>query len=211
MTARPQSHLFTLAAKYRCRKIGLYGGSFNPVHVGHIHVAKAALRTLGIDEVWMMISPGNPLKDRSDLASFADRLAGVQRITNNHPHIHASTIEQDLGIHYSVDTLSQLTQGLPNTQFFWLIGADSLASFHQWRDWCKIAEMLPIAVFDRPLYDNASLKSPFARKLAKHRVAYQHLSEKTLPAWSFVRIPRHKASATKIRNDVKSERRSQNG
>ncbi len=195
--------LHGLARKYAGLTVGLYGGSFNPCHAGHGHVAKEAIKRLKVDSLWMMVSPGNPLKEKSgDMAPMKDRVNSLR------PHIHdpkiiISTIENDLGTKYTIDTIEKLIKIMPLTKFIWIMGADSLATFHHWKDWQKIAQKLPIAIFDRPSYSMAGLASKFACKFKRFRVPLNRLctarTKAEMPRWSFVTIPRHPATATDIR------------
>jgi nicotinate-nucleotide adenylyltransferase len=135
---------------------GLLGGSFNPAHAGHRHISLSAIDALGLDEVWWLVSPGNPLKaDATDMAPLAARLASARR-TARHAPIRPSAIEQRLGTRYTVDTLAKLVRRYPDRRFIWLMGADNLAQFHRWRQWRRIARTVPIAVIARPGYDRRS-------------------------------------------------------
>jgi len=135
---------------------GLLGGSFNPAHLGHRRISLFALEALGLDEMWWLVSPGNPLKDRAkDMAPLAARLASARAAARRAP-IRPTAIEARLGTRYTVDTLRRLVRLYPNRRFIWLMGADNLAQFHRWRDWRKIARMVPIAVIARPGYDRSA-------------------------------------------------------
>ena len=134
------------------KRIGLLGGSFNPAHGGHRSISLFAREALGLDEVWWMVSPGNPLKPAKDMAPLAARLAHAQDMTRRAP-IRATAIEQSLGTRYTYDTLRALKKRYPRHQFIWLMGADNLQQFGQWKNWRGIAGILPIAVIARPGYD----------------------------------------------------------
>lgn len=189
-----------LAARSRGRIIGLYGGSFNPAHSGHVHVAKEALKRLGLDEVWFLVSPGNPLKPTSGMAPYEARLQSLKMVVDDHPKMVVSELETLLGTRYTVDSVRALTYELPGTNFVWLMGADNLVSFDRWHQWEKIAESLPIAVFDRTGYALSGFASGLARRFAKFRTSPEHFDATRTPHWTFVTIPRHPASATEIRN-----------
>jgi nicotinate-nucleotide adenylyltransferase len=132
---------------------GLLGGSFNPAHRGHRHVSLSAIRALDLDELWWMVSPGNPLKaGASDMAPLAARLASARSMARRAP-IRATAIEARLGTRYTIDTLTHLVRRYPNRRFIWLMGADNLAQFPRWKDWRRIAALVPIAVIARPGYD----------------------------------------------------------
>jgi nicotinate-nucleotide adenylyltransferase len=134
-------------------RIGLLGGSFNPAHGGHRAISLFAMDALGLDEVWWLVSPGNPLKPASGMAPLPARLARAQRVARRAP-IRATAIERDLHTRYTVDTLRALTRRYPRNRIIWLMGADNLAQFSQWRDWRGIARQMPIAVIARPGYDD---------------------------------------------------------
>ncbi len=134
-------------------KIGLLGGSFNPAHGGHRAISLFAAKALGLDEVWWLVSPGNPLKPKAGMAPLPARLAHAQRIARRVP-IRATAIEARLGTRYTVDTLRALRRTYPRNRFIWLMGSDNLAQFVQWKDWRGIARQMPIAVIARPGYDD---------------------------------------------------------
>ena len=130
-------------------RIGLYGGSFNPPHAGHRHVSLLALKRLRLDRIWWIVTPGNPLKDPGELATTAARVAEARRLAS-HPHIDVTSFEEEIGARYTIDTLAFLRRRFPNVHFVWIMGADNLATFHRWRGWRSIAQLMPIAVIDRP-------------------------------------------------------------
>jgi nicotinate-nucleotide adenylyltransferase len=138
---------------------GILGGSFNPAHRGHRGISLLALRELALDEVWWLVSPGNPLKSDDGMAPFAARLASARDIARHAP-IRATGIEARLGSRYTADTLRVLVRRYPHRRFVWLMGADNLAQFHRWREWRTIARTLPIAVIARPGYDDDALRAP---------------------------------------------------
>ncbi|HIQ18268.1 MAG TPA: nicotinate-nucleotide adenylyltransferase [Novosphingobium capsulatum] len=138
---------------------GLLGGSFNPAHGGHRRVSLFALRALGLDEVWWMVSPGNVLKPSAGMASLPARYASASREARRAP-IRVTAIERELGTVYTVDALRALVRRYPRRRFIWLMGADNLAQFHRWKDWRGIARAMPIAVIARPGYDDAAMASP---------------------------------------------------
>ena len=140
-------------------RTGLLGGSFNPAHRGHRRISLTALEALGLDEVWWLVSPGNPLKPEAGMAPFAARFASARRAARGAP-IRVSAIERSLGTVYTVDTLAALVRRYPKRRFVWLMGADNLAQFHRWRDWRRIASLVVIAVATRPGYDARALKAP---------------------------------------------------
>ena len=192
--------LMRMAAKWQGRTVGLYGGSFNPAHEGHTHVANEALKRLKLDAVWLMVSPGNPLKDKHGMAKRKKRKKSLKSLVGNQPRMLVTDIEKKLGTRNTYDTLKTLTTAMPKTHFVWLMGADNLATFHHWYKWHSIARIVPIAVFDRPGYSVSGLSSRFAKNMVRFRVPYQRLRLAEAPAWSFVTIPRHTGSATEIRD-----------
>lgn len=184
----------------RCR-IGLLGGSFNPAHDGHRHISLQALKRLGLDEVWWLVSPQNPLKARAGMAPLAERLEGARTVAA-HPRIRPTAIEAALGTTYTARVLPMLARRFPNARFVWLMGADNLAQIPRWRSWRSIFRGTPVAILDRGAYAYTSLSGAAARTFARSRVPAQRaagLAERTPPAWVFLRIRRHAASATDIR------------
>ncbi|WP_120718115.1 nicotinate-nucleotide adenylyltransferase [Tsuneonella amylolytica] len=150
-------------------RTGLLGGSFNPAHRGHRQISLAALRLLALDEVWWLVSPGNPLKSGKDMAPLAVRLASAREQARRAP-IRATAIERDLGTRYTIDTLRALKRRYPRRRFVWIMGADNLAQFHRWKDWRAIARTVPIAVFARPGYEAKAFASPAMAWLRRYRV-----------------------------------------
>jgi nicotinate-nucleotide adenylyltransferase len=135
------------------QRTGLLGGSFNPAHQGHRRIALGAIEALLLDELWLMVSPGNPLKDKArDMAPLPARFASAQRIARRAP-IRPTVIERRLGTRYTADTLERLVRLYPKRRFIWVMGSDNLADFHRWHQWRKIARTVPIAVVARPGYD----------------------------------------------------------
>ncbi|WP_374764125.1 nicotinate (nicotinamide) nucleotide adenylyltransferase [Yunchengibacter salinarum] len=192
--------LLDLAARWRGQTVGLYGGSFNPAHDGHAHVAENALKRLGLDAVWLLVSPGNPLKAAHGMAPFGDRLASARRLAARHCRLAASNAEARLGTRHTLDTITALQARLPHTRFVWLMGADSAAQFHRWYRWQALAKRLPIAIFDRPSYTLSGQRGALARRFPAARTRPSRLVRMAAPAWSFIIMPRHAASATGIRH-----------
>ncbi len=185
----------------RRRRIGLLGGSFNPAHEGHLHVAELALRALRLDEVWLMVSPGNPLKPARGMAPFAQRLASARRVADGR-RVKASDIEARLGTRYTRDTLAELARRFPLVRFVFLIGADNLVQLPRWRGWERMVARTPIAVLPRPGWTRRALVGLAARRLRHHRRRPAALLAEPVPAhapWSFILAPENAASATAIR------------
>lgn len=185
-------------------RIGLYGGSFNPAHLGHRHVTLTALRRLHLDRVWWLVTPGNPLKDRGDLAPLADRIAQAAAIAD-HPRIAVTGFEAAIGARYTRDTIRYLTARRPDIRFVWIMGADSLASFHRWRGFREIAARVPIAVIDRPGHTWSAPNARAAQVLQGARVPEDEAATLALrhpPAWTYLHGPRSTLSSTQIRQGL---------
>jgi nicotinate-nucleotide adenylyltransferase len=183
------------------RRIGLLGGSFNPAHEGHRHISLWALRALGLDEVWWLVSPQNPLKSRAGMAGLTRRVALARAMARDR-RIRVGALEAYLGTLYTVDTLAALRRRLPRARFVWLMGADNLAQIHRWQGWSRIFHSVPIAVLDRPTYSLGAATGHAARRFARHRRgprAVRRLAQATPPAWVLLRGRRHPASASAIR------------
>ena len=185
-------------------RVGLFGGSFNPAHEGHAHVAETALVRLGLDRVIWLVSPQNPLKGAAP-ASLEDRLDRVRAFARS-PSMIVSAAETPLGTTYSLDTIRLLKARNPGVQFVWVMGADSLANFHRWKGWTEIFREVPIAVVARPGAETA-LTSPAARRFAFARVAAGALMGARPPAWTWLSAPLNFASSTALRERHAQSRR----
>ncbi len=186
-------------------KIGLLGGSFNPAHEGHLEISKSALDYLDLDFVWWLISPGNPLKDAAELAPFDQRAEQARELIDD-PRIVISEMERNLETRYTIDTLEKIIVNLPRYHFIWLMGADNLEQFHKWKNWRKIAETVPFAIFNRPSYSKARLESTAAKALKDFRVKDEDakmLHRLKPPAWVFYEKTRNPVSSTDIRSKTK--------
>jgi nicotinate-nucleotide adenylyltransferase len=182
--------------------IGLFGGSFNPPHEGHVLVAQTALRRLGLDRIWWLVTPGNPLKQTAGLPSQAERMALVERLVGPDPRMVITGIEAAIGTRYTEETIRFLRRRCRNVDFVWLMGADNLAGFHRWKNWRDIAANVPFAVIDRPGSTLKAASSPAARMLARSRLEEsdaQLLARRESPAWIFLHGRRSSASSTAIR------------
>jgi nicotinate-nucleotide adenylyltransferase len=185
----------------RRRRIGLLGGSFNPAHAGHRHVARAVRRALRLDEVWLLVSPGNPLKPRAGMAPLPARLASARAIADGW-RIIATDIEAALGTSYTVETLAALRRRFPRARFVFVIGADNLVQLPRWQGWARLAATTPIAVLPRPGWTRPALAGKAAHRLARHRRRPAALLAGPAPAhapWAFIPAAEHPASATAIR------------
>jgi nicotinate-nucleotide adenylyltransferase len=184
------------------QSVALFGGSFNPPHEGHVHVSEIALQRGYVDQVWWLVSPGNPLKDHSELASLFERVQACQKITRN-PRIKITAFEARYGLTYTEQTLRRLLPLRPRVNFIWLMGADNLAGFHKWQNWRRIASMLPIMVVDRPGSTLAYRSAKAAIALSRYRIDESDaplLPAMAPPAWTFIHGPRLGISSTAIRN-----------
>jgi len=180
--------------------VGLLGGSFDPPHAGHVHITHQALARFGLDRVWWLVSPGNPLKPAGP-APFNARLAACQRLLT-HPRVIATDLESRLGTRYTADTLARLLPLYPGVRFVWLMGADNLAQFHRWGDWRTILERVPLGVLARPDTVVRAGLSPMARAYGRYRLPEAQsgaLAHQTLPCWSLVTGPTVDLSSTEIR------------
>ena len=192
-------------ARRKGRRIGLFGGSFNPAHEGHLHISLQAIKRLALDELWWLVSPQNPLKDTADMAPFADRLASANSIAADSAkasQIKVSDIEQELGTRYSIDTVTALRQRHTDEHFVWIIGADNLAQMPDWQRWEDLMQTVPVAVFDRPGYSQQALSGVAAKRFAHARLdpdQRQQLVTTAPPAWVFLQDVQNPASATEIR------------
>jgi nicotinate-nucleotide adenylyltransferase len=182
-------------------RVGILGGSFNPAHSGHRHVAKLARRLLRLDQVWLLVSPGNVLKPTQGMAPLRDRLASA-RVLADGRHVVATGIEATLGTRYSIDTLHRLQQRFPKVEFVWLMGADILEQLPRWRRWQEFIRRVPIAVLPRPSYNHRALAGQAARRFRPARQSGRRSSVLPAirpPAWSFLVSPQTSVSASAIR------------
>jgi nicotinate-nucleotide adenylyltransferase len=159
---------------------------------------------LRLDQVWLLVSPGNPLKPRDGMAPFAQRLAGAARIADGR-RVVASGIEAVLGTRFTLDTLRLLRRLFPRVRFVWIMGADILVEMPRWRRWTEIAGLMPFAVLPRPDYNQRALAGQAAHRLrAARRVAREApLLPGVAPGWVFLPVRQTAASATAIRNAAK--------
>ena len=182
-------------------RTGLLGGSFNPAHSGHRRISLFAAEALGLDEVWWLVSPGNPMKPKAGMASLPVRLRSAQKVARR-SIIRPTAIEQQLGTRYTVDTLSKLSRQHPERRFIWLMGADNLAQFHAWKDWRRIARTMPIAVIARPGYDahaQASRAMSWFRGFVHPRATAGSWTKWRTPALVLLRFRPDRSSATALR------------
>ncbi|QRM56769.1 nicotinate-nucleotide adenylyltransferase [Sinorhizobium sp. BG8] len=182
--------------------VGLFGGSFNPPHEGHVLVADIALRRLGLDQLWWMVTPGNPLKDHRELAPLGQRIALSEAMTPD-PRIKVTAFEKTLGQAYTEKTLEIVRARNTGVRFIWVMGADNLKTFDRWQNWRKIVHTFPIAVIDRPGSTLAYLSSKMARTFGYARLDEEDamaLARHSAPAWTFIHGPRSPLSSTALRD-----------
>jgi nicotinate-nucleotide adenylyltransferase len=182
-------------------KIGLLGGSFDPPHRAHRAVSLFAMRRLGLDRMWWLVTPGNPLKDTRRLPPLADRLEAARRLAA-HPRIDVTDLEAAIGTRFTCDTIEWLTRRFPAVRFVWVMGADNLAQFDRWRHWRAIAARVPIAVVDRFGASFAATASTAAHALASARMresAARALPSRRPPAWVYLHGIKSPLSSTAIR------------
>jgi len=189
-------------------RVGLFGGSFNPPHEGHAHVAETAKRRLNLDRVIWLVSPQNPLKSRDETADLAERLAQAAALARG-PGMIVSDLESRLGSAYTIDTIRALKARFPGVKFVWIMGADSLSSFHRWRGWTQIMREAPVAVVSRPWISLKSRFSPAARRFAAYRLTSSQargLADRTPPAWVFLFGRFNFQSSTQLRERLRRSR-----
>ncbi|ALJ15109.1 nicotinate-nicotinamide nucleotide adenylyltransferase [Sphingopyxis macrogoltabida] len=180
---------------------GLLGGSFNPAHGGHRAISLNAIDALDLDELWWLVSPGNPLKPKAGMASLPARLGSAQHMARRAP-IRATAIEAELGTRYTIDTLKKLVRRYPDRRFIWIMGADNLVQLPQWRDWRGIARLMPIAVVARPGYNDrahARRAMGWLRRFVRPADQKKHWTDWRPPALVFLRFSPDVRSATAIR------------
>jgi len=197
--ATGRSGRLDLPGPYRGLRIGLFGGSFNPAHAGHRHVAETALKRLQLDHVWWLVARGNPLKETHGV--YAARYASAARLAD-HPRMGVTDLEAQLGVSYTSDLFDRLGHLLKEGHFVWVMGADNLSGFHRWGDWEGIAATIPIAVIARPGASPKAGLSKFARRFAQYRVPETdaaRLPDYRAPAWTVLTAPWHNASSTALR------------
>lgn len=190
------------------QRIGLLGGSFNPPHDAHRLITGIARRRLGLDAVWWVVTPGNPLKSHDELLPLDARM-DLSRATVVNPKVKITDFEKDLSSAYTAASLHYLKLRMPGVHFVWLMGADNLAGFHNWQDWLGIASSMPIAVVDRPGWRHKALASRAARALWRYYVPEQRARDLPLakaPAWTFLTGPLSPLSSTEIRERRRRER-----
>jgi len=184
------------------QRIGVMGGSFNPPHEGHARVAETALKRLGLDQLWWLVTPGNPLKSHGGLMPLDERMAACRALAKG-PRMHVTAFEAELGTPYTAATLEFLKARFPTANFVWVMGADNLATFHRWQNWREIARRMPIAVVDRPGWRLKALSSPAAQALGRQRQQESRSKLAALPGrpagWTLLSTRLSDQSSTRLR------------
>lgn len=183
-------------------RVGLFGGSFDPVHEGHLHVARTALRHLRLDRVWWLVSPQNPLKSRK-AGDFLRRCIGVQEAAQA-PRMVISDIEHRIKARATAETVAVLTRRYPNVRFVWVMGADNLGQFHEWHRWRAIAKAMPIAIIARPQDPIRARLAPAARLMGEHRIhetQAHSLIFRDPPGWTYLTEPLHTQASSLLRRN----------
>ncbi len=184
-------------------RIGLLGGSFNPAHGGHRAISLRLIDELGLDGIWWMVSPGNPLKSRKDMAPLPARIASAQAMARC-SRITVTAIEAQLGTRYTIDSLRRIRTLHRRNEFIWIMGADNLKQFSKWRKWREIAKIMPIAVVARPRYNDGAIASPamaWFRRFVRCPDQRLNWTSWSTPALVFLRFRPDPRSATAIRRD----------
>lgn len=182
-------------------RIGLLGGSYNPPHAGHRLISLTVLKRLRLDQVWWLVTPGNPLKNPDELAPLAHRLELCRDVSCDN-RIKVTALEAALDTAYTAATLSFLRSRFSNVHFVWTMGADNLATFHRWNEWRHIMQTMPIAVVDRPDWRYRALSSPAAYRFGRARLSDQAallLPSLAPPAWVYLSGPLSELSSTALR------------
>ena len=180
--------------------VGLLGGSFHPAHLGHLHVTHFSFFRFKLDEIWWLFTPGNPLKAQKP-PNINQRIEKSKKLILN-PRIKLKTVEAELEIKYTVDTIKKLQEMFLGVKFIWLMGSDNLIQFDQWKDWRKIMHLIPIGILARPSERLTPLRAKAARVYKAHRIPIRNsrlLASSKAPAWCYVNLPMSTLSSSDLR------------
>jgi len=184
-------------------RVGLFGGSFNPPHLGHLHVVLESFKRLRLDQLWILVVPCNPLKDADVLLSLQERIDAVRDLVEGYQNVVVSGLEAQLGSSYTVDTVRKLVNRYSATKFALIMGGDNLKNFHLWRSWWTISQMVPLAIVDRIETKLSGVSGPAATKLSKYRLP-EHSADRLLdcipPAWVLLHAPYKALASVDLRN-----------
>ena len=192
---------YKIPKSYAGMRVGLLGGSFDPAHEGHLNICLHSLKRFQLDQIWLLVSPGNPMKNQNPL-SLNKRMDHAKNIFQ-HPKIKITNIETQLKTRFTYHTLLLLKQLYPSTNFTWIMGADNMAQVHLWQDWKIIFSLMPVGVLARPGQGISARLSPAARKFATHQISEScswKLGGAVAPAWCFVNLPMSQISSSEIRS-----------
>ncbi len=183
------------------QRIGIMGGTFNPPHDGHVLISETALKRLRLDQLWWLVTPGNPLKANGGLPSLESRMAACRAMITD-PRIKVAGFERELGTPYTAATLGFLTKRFPDIRFVWVMGADNLAGFHRWQQWQHIMRLMPVAIVDRPGWRHRALAAKAAQTyrgafVSENRAAALPFLKP--PAWTMLTGPLSELSSTALR------------
>ena len=184
------------------RRVGLIGGSFNPAHKGHVHIARQARQAARLDEVWLLVSPQNPLKPEKGMAPFVQRLASARDVAQPYNWIKVLDFEQKKALQFTADSLSLLVKKCPRADLIWIMGADNLIQFPQWKQAYFISRLLPIIVVNRPHYQFQALASAGAALMSGHRKRMARNLKRKRGGWAFIHAASDPTSSTAIRGRI---------
>jgi nicotinate-nucleotide adenylyltransferase len=204
---------YRIPLHYPGQRIGLFGGTFDPPHEAHRAASLLALKRIQLDRVWWLVTPGNPLKDTSGLASLDQRVAAARALAN-HPRVDVTGVEVEIGVRYSHDTIRHLMSHCPGVHFVWIMGADNLRTFHRWQKWRGIAGLVPIVVVDRLGPSLYAMGSVTAQALGRYRIPESEaasLPNRRPPAWVFLHGLKSPLSSTALRAERQSQKLRQPG